>query len=158
MEISCCPSYCVLYVCVSVQNYLYLTHKHTNTVYLKVKMAALCPPCLWNVIHVCWKSHSNSDNLYEMEIRGEYYHFLLPLCPLHEGYFKRQLVCLWFRRKERGWHKPSLSLNSRCTFPFILGLNEEWWKKQRIKVCFLTICCNTAEAGWRNKFSFENSQ
>lgn len=148
MEIRCCSS-CCEWVCV-----IRITlHPHIQSTR---RLKCLChihrPPA---TIYVSWKSLSNSDNLYEMEIRGEYYHCL---CPWHEGYFKRQLVCLWFRRKERRWHKLSLSLNSRCTFLFILLVNEEWWKKQGIKVCSFTVCLNTAKAKWRNKFSFENSQ
>ncbi len=62
-----------VHVCQSVQNYLYLTHTNANTEYTKVKTAVLCllvPGLLFMLV----ESHSNSDNLYEMEIREEYYH------------------------------------------------------------------------------------
>lgn len=116
---------------------------------------ALPAALLLGMLSTLAECHSLTQiDLYEMEISEECYYFPLFPCRWLEGYFKRQLVCLWLGRKREDDTSHSSSLNSRCTFPFLLLLNEEGWRKQRIKVCFLAVSCRTAEAKWSNKFSF----
>lgn len=115
MEISCSPSYCV---CQSIITSILHTH---FTVYTKVKMAMLCPlvpgrlfmfvesPTLTPV----W----NGDKGRALSL------FLAPLS-LSWRILQKAAGLSVVQREERGWHKLCLSLNCRCTFSFILGLND----------------------------------
>lgn len=74
-KLSYCPSQCI---CVCECQFRITSILHTQIQYIS-QWKWLCYALRsLERYYVCWKSHSNSDNLYEMEIRREYYHY----CPL----------------------------------------------------------------------------